>query len=386
VKKISVVTLVLACLGIAAGGYFASEGEPNRSAVHAHEPGGHRTEDERDAQAGRVKVENLKPHRGGIEHTTTQPGTVESFESARLFSKVSGYLKEQDVDIGAIVKKGDVLATIDMPEQEKEVERDEAVVEQAKAHVVQAEAHLKSAAADAQAAEALVGKREADVEQAEFTLGYRQKQHERIKRLVEEKCVEPKFLEEIEEHRDAARAGRSFAKASVVRAQAQATAAKAKIGEAQADVEDAKANVDVANAMLEKNRVFLEYTKIRSPYDGVITFRGFHRGDFINARNQGATTPLLSIGRTDKMRVVLQVPDLDVPFANKGDEATVEIDALPGREFKGTVARVSNSEDVQTRTMRTEVDLLNEENLLRDGMYGKVTIALERASGALSVP
>jgi RND family efflux transporter MFP subunit len=64
----------------------------------------------------------------------------------------------------------------------------------------------------------------------------------------------------------------------------------------------------------------------------------------------------------------------------------VEIDALPGRKFPGKVARVSNSEDPQTKTMRTEVDLKNDDKLLRDGMYGKVTIRLEKASDALSVP
>jgi RND family efflux transporter MFP subunit len=118
----------------------------------------------------------------------------------------------------------------------------------------------------------------------------------------------------------------------------------------------------------------------------VVTSRGFFPGEFINARDQGATTPLLTVDRIDKMRVILQVPDLDVPFINEGDEATVEIDALPGRKFPGKVARVSNSEDPTTRTMRTEVDLENDKKLLRDGMYGKVTVILEKGSDALSVP
>jgi RND family efflux transporter MFP subunit len=378
-------------VGIGAGAYFASESERHAAAVHASERATRRPDSEGDGQASGVRVEIAKPHRGGIERTTTQPGTVMSFQSAKMFSKVSGYLKEQslhgeNVDIGTSVKKGDVLCIIDMPELEKEVQRDEADVQQAQAHIVQAEAHVASTKADAEAAESLIGEREADVEHAQSTLTYRKKQYERIKELVKDKSLEPKLLDEAEDHRDAAKAGLSSAEASVVSAKAQATAARAKIDQAKADLENAKAKLEVAKATLEKDRVFLDYTKIRSPYNGVVTSRGFFPGEFINARDQGGTIPLLTVDRIDQMRVVLQVPDLDVPFVNAGDEATVEIDALPGRKFKGHVARVSNSEDPQTRTMRTEVDLANDKNVLRDGMYGKVTIALEKASDALSVP
>jgi HlyD family secretion protein len=385
VKKLSIVTLVLAAVGAAAGAYLASGNNDSTGHVNASEKR-HQTESVADEPSGDVKVEVVKPHKGGIARTTTQPGTVESFESARMYSKVSGYLKEQHVDIGDEVNKGDVLATIDMPELEKEVQRDEAAVEQAEAHVVQMEAAVESAKADYDAAKALIGEREADVEHAQSTKSYRGKQLERIKNLVAQKAVDAKLQDEEEEHYDAAVAGLSSARASVVSAKAQATAAKAKIDQAQADLEDARAKVDVAEATLQKDAVFLDYAKIRSPYKGVITFRGFHPGDFINARDQGANTPLLTVDSTDKMRVVLQVPDLDVPFVNKGDEADVEIDALPGRKFPGKVARVSNSEDPTTRTMRTEVDLVNDKKVLHDGMYGKVTVLLEKASDALSVP
>jgi HlyD family secretion protein len=386
-KKISLLTVVLVALGAAAGAYFASESGTPTGHVNAQE----RSRKPSDESSNDVKVEVIKPHKGGIERTTTQPGTVESFESARLFSKVSGYLKEQEldgqpVDIGTRVKKGDILAVIDMPELEEEVHRDQAAVKQAKAHVVQMAAAVESAQADFEAAEALIGEREADVEHAESTLSFRSKQLARITKLVAERALDEKLRDEEEEHYDAAKAGLSSANASVTSARASATAAKAKVAQAEADLEDAKAKVAVAEAELSKDRVFLNYTKIVSPYNGVVTFRGYHIGDFINARDQGATIPLLTVDRTDKMRVVLQVPDLDVPFVNKDDDATVEIDALPGRKFPGKVARVSNSEDQTTRTMRTEVDLENNKNLLRDGMYGKVTVILDKAPDGLTVP
>ena len=377
--------------------------DPDRPRTAAN---GERSTSERRAngerrQGGSVRVEVIKPRAGGSEKTTTQPGSVESFERARLFSKVSGYLvkqsievdgRERKIDIGDRVSKGDVLAEIAMPELEKEIERDAAALAQANANVLQMEARVKSAKADHEAAVALIGEREADVESALSMQEYRQKQLKRTTDLVALKGVEERLRDEAEEHYHAAKAALTSTKAAVVSAEAQAHAAEAKIAEADADLTDAKAKVTVAEAVKAKNEVFLEYTKIKAPFDGVITARNFHVGDFINSRDQGATIPLLVVDDTDVMRVVLQVPDLDVPYANPGDDAVVEIDALPGQLFHGKVARMADSEDPQTRTMRTEVDLDNPKDknhpngLLRDGFYGKVTIILEGASDNLTIP
>src|SRR5262245_21679968 len=69
-----------------------------------------------------VVVETVLPTEGGIERVTVQPGTLQAFESAALYTEVSGYLKTQTVDIGSRVQKGQVLATLDVPDLEKLVE------------------------------------------------------------------------------------------------------------------------------------------------------------------------------------------------------------------------------------------------------------------------
>ena len=74
------------------------------------------------AAEGGVQVQVVKPTRGGLEQTVRQPGSVHAFEWAALFAKVSGYLKTQRVDIGDSVKRGEVLAEIDAPELESEVQ------------------------------------------------------------------------------------------------------------------------------------------------------------------------------------------------------------------------------------------------------------------------
>ena len=96
--------------------------------------------------------------------------------------------------------------------------------------------------------------------------------------------------------------------------------------------------------------------------------------------------PMLTIDRTDKMRVVVQIPDRDAPFADPGDEAIIEIVTLPGQKFKAPIARIADSEDAQTRMMRIEIDLPNPTGKLRQGMYGYVTITLEKSANVLALP
>ena len=88
------------------------------------------------------------PGAGGIPRTTVQPGSVHAFESVDLYAMVSGYLKTQDVDIGSRVKKGEVLAEIDVPREAKAVEEAAALLDQARAQADQAEARVKTAEAE----------------------------------------------------------------------------------------------------------------------------------------------------------------------------------------------------------------------------------------------
>jgi RND family efflux transporter MFP subunit len=339
------------------------------------------------AAASAVEVEALHPIVGGLQRTTTQPGSVIPDKSADLFAKVSGYLQEQSVDIGSRVKEGEVLAVIDMPELHKQVARSKAALDQAKAQVVQAEAHVNTAKAEAKAANEMIKLYKASVDSARSMLNFREKVYDRMYKLAKvEKAIDMKLVDEKEEQKHAAEAALLSAQASVLSAEAQASAAEAKIEQAQADLVNAQANVEVADAQLQKDKVLADYTVIRSPYTGIVTIRHFWPGDFVQARDQGAALPLLTVQKTDLMRVKVQVPDAEVPFTDPGDEAVVSIDALPGKTFRGKVSRISGAEDPETRTMRVEIDLENKDGVLRDGMYGKVTISLEQSSQGLAVP
>jgi RND family efflux transporter MFP subunit len=315
-----------------------------------------------------------------LEIKTTQAGSVHAFEHAELFAKVSGYLKVQNVDIGDTVKLGQLLAEIDDPEIHKAVDQARAALDQSKARVKVADAKIRTAEAEREAAEAMTRQAEAEVKTQEYNHEYRTKAYSRVYGLVQRNATDVKLLDESKDQLDSASAAVSVANAAVLSAKATVTAKQANIEQAKADLAEAKSKVEMAQADLEKAEVLASYTRITSPYDGVITLRTYHRGDFVHSAADGPTKPLLSVDRVDLMRVVFPVPDREVRYVNKGDEVWIKINALPGREFQAKVSRFAMSEDPHSRNMRTEADLPNKDGILHQGMYGDVTVILQQAS------
>jgi RND family efflux transporter MFP subunit len=332
-----------------------------------------------------LAVDVIRPQKG-MDYEVEQPGSVHAFESVQLHAKVAGFLKKQNVDIGDRVKKDQVLAVIAVPELDKQLQRNRASLEQARAHVKQMEARVLSARADQKAAEAAVEQADAAYESAKAWVRFRSKQHQRIKDLFDSQSIAERLVDESKERYEASLETERAAKAAIATTSANVVAAAARIKQAEADVAGAESEVKVAQAELEKTQVMLDYATIIAPFDGEICHRNFFPGDFIRSAAEGSSQPLLTIQRTDKLRVVVQVPDTAVPFLDKGDPATVRIDSLPGRKFPAKVSRKAGSEDPNTRLMHVEVDLPNPTGEIGDGMYGKVRILLDRFPNLLSVP
>ena len=339
------------------------------------------------APAG-VPVEVVHPKAGGIERTVTQPGTAETYEGADLYSKVSGFLAEQTVDIGTRVKKGQLLARISVPEYDREVERNAAKLGNARAKVEQAKARVTVAEADARAAQKMIGYARSEVQSRTAARVYHEKQYKRIQELNVQQAVDARVADEKQDQFEASQGAELASRERVGAVEAQAEGAAAKIIQAKADLTEAVSEVAVAQAELDKSRVWQEYELIKAPSDGVVTKRTFLVGDFVRAADGGAGhAPVLAVERTDVFRVVVPVPDRDVPYTDVGDEALVQFDALPGKTYKAVVSRFADAEDPGTRTMRTEVDVPNTDGKLRRGMYGVTTLVLQAgAKNAVRVP
>jgi RND family efflux transporter MFP subunit len=336
----------------------------------------------------RIRVEVVRPQKGGMDRMTVQPCSVHAFEVQRIYAEVSGYLKSQGVDIGSQVHCNEVLAVIEVPELEKQVKRNRAHVEKANARVQVMNARVDSAVADWKASKADVQWAETKVESAKAWSRFRRIQLGRFSSLAKLDSVEKRLKDEYQENYEAARESERAAVAGVAHAEAVVLAMKAKIKQAEADVVEAKAEIDVAQADVEKAQEMLNFATLHSKYDGVVTQRSMYPGDFVRAASAGGAQqePLLTVQRTDKLRVVVQVPARDVPYADAGDQAAIELDDLPGVKFQAPIARTSGSQDPNTRLMRVEIDLDNKDGKIKPGMFGRATILLERAPDRLSLP
>lgn len=360
--------------------YLALDGSSGAALAANASPGGR-------GNGGDVKVDVVKPHQGGLERNRTLPGSVHAYESAELFAKVSGYLSKLTVDIGDRVKSGQLLAEIDSPELHRDVDRGKASVLRSLAQVGQMKARVVAAEANRVAAETSVQRAEANVNRDRAAFEFREKQFHRFKELVLSRSIDERLVDEKEDMKLGAQAALDASIAGLAEAKALVASAVADVERARADQRDAEAEVEVSRASLARSEVMAEYTRITSPYDGVITSRSKHRGDFVRSAGETAVVPLLTVERTDVVRLVMFVPDSEVPFTDPGDETSTQFEALFGHKFPGKISRIAFSEDHKTRTMRTEVDLPNDRGLLRNGMYGRTTIRLEKGNPeALTVP
>jgi RND family efflux transporter MFP subunit len=383
-RVLTIIGLIAITTALVAG-YFlvrdrdAKPDAPRAAAAKASEPG-----------ENLPKVTVVLPKRGGMVRTTNQPGSIRAFEFAPLYAKVSGYVRTLKVDRGTRVQKGQLLMEIYDPELDAAVAQAVAGLEHARAQAILADARVRSAEAMVKVAVANQLEAKATLESSKSQEEYREKQLKRIRELVKSGSIEQRLADEEEDHHLASLAAMHSAEAGIATADAKWIEAQAKLDEAKANVTAAKADVSVGEADLQKARAFLSYTRLESPYDGVVIYRGesVHPGSFIQSAAQGGATadPLLTIARVDVMRTIILVPDRDVPFCDVGDPVTITLDALGGKSFKGKVTRMAESEDIRDRTMRIEVDLPNPDGTLRDGMYGQAVIVLEQGTKDLTVP
>ena len=121
-------------------------------------------------------------------------------------------------------------------------------------------------------------------------------------------------------------------------------------------------------------------TILRSPISGVISARNYDRGDMY-AMGQ----PIFTVQQITPVKILVGVSESDYTRVKRGDKATITVDALPGKEFAGTVIRLYPTMDAATHTFMAEVQVRNEKRELRPGMYARVTLNFG-ATNNIAVP
>jgi multidrug efflux pump subunit AcrA (membrane-fusion protein) len=328
------------------------------------------------AQAADVakRVIVVHPTRQPISRTVTQPAKVFALNEATIYAQVAGYLGSIAVDKGDAVKKGDVLAVIEVPELEAERKQTLAMRRQVQAELKAAQVALDRAESTRLAAEAGLTRAQADtaLQKALF---------ERTKDLRADGVVSVQDLEVAE--------GRfKESQASMTLAQARLKEAEAAKREVESQIDVAAAKIETVSAQIEKIDARLSYSRIRSPLDGIVTHRWVDTGAMIQQATASSTqaSPIVTVAEISRVRVDFQVPEVEFAHVAVGQHVWLRADAYPGRTFEGKVTRFAGALDPSTLTMLTEAEYECPDRALRPGMFGAATIELERRDEALTLP
>jgi len=272
--------------------------------------------------------------------TLILPGNIQAVTEAPVLARASGYVKRRYVDIGDRVKPGQLLAEIEAPELEQQVNQGKAALDQTRAALEQANANLRQSQAQAQLAKVTA---------------------DRWKNLQSKGVVSRQENDTY---------------------QSQAVAAQANVSALEKAVTAAQSNIVAAQANLSRLTQLQGYTSVRAPFAGVITVRNVDVGELVSE----ATTLLFRIAQTDRLRIYVNVPQSDADSVRVGQTAHLLISDLAGHEFLGAVTRTASSLDPATRTLLTEVQVPNSNGLLLPGMYAQVNLTTPRKNPPLLIP
>ena len=269
------------------------------------------------------------------------------YQEINVYAKVSGYIKELHINWGTHVAQGQLLAVLEIPELQQQLELDQASVRRSEQDVARAQEELSRA-------------------ESSYTVA-----HLTYTRLANVQKTRPELVaqEEID-----------VAQGKDLEANAGVSSAKDALAGSQQELLGAKAGLD-------RDKALYSYARITAPFDGVVTEMDAYTGSLLPAgtsSNKGDQA-LCRLSQNDLLRLVIPVPERAVADIHVGDSVAVNVSGL-NRKFDGKIVRFSDQIDPETRTMHTEIDVPNPKYAIVPGMYATVEIPLQTAQNALTVP
>lgn len=312
-------------------------------------------------------------------NTLRLPAHVEPFERANIVAKASGFVSKVHVDIGDDVKQGEVLAELSIPEMQQEKRRMAALVEQAKAAIRQAGAQLASAKAKVTSSGSQLTATHAKLSIHQAEIAFARSELSRITTLVNSRAINSLIQDEKQRRLESAQASLASAEADVKSSESNILVAQANEQQAEADLSFAESQLKVAEADFAHTEALMDYATIRAPFDGKIAQRGIDTGDFVMSAADAKGDPLFTLNRTDRFRIVFDVPESSANLIQLGQRVELRVDSMNDQVFVGELKRTTGQLDSRTRTLRAEAEVEAETGKLKPGMYGMVTINAERS-------
>src|SRR5580692_12231127 len=289
----------------------------------------------------------VKVARRDLSNTLEIASEFEPLQEIEVYAKVSGYIKKLYVDWGTHVKQGQLLAELEIPELQQQLQQDEASARRSDQDLSRAREELNRA-------------------QSAYTVA-----HLTYSRLAGVQKVRPELV----------------AQEEVDAAQGKDLEADAGVSSAKDAVSAAEQGLLAAKAALGKDQALFGYSRITAPFDGVVTQIYAYTGALLPAgtsSNKGDLA-LCQLSQNNVLRLVIPLPERAVTDVHVGDTVDTKVSGAKDA-FTGKIVRLSGQIETQTRTMHTEVQVPNPNYLLVPGMYASVKIPLRSASQALSIP
>jgi multidrug efflux pump subunit AcrA (membrane-fusion protein) len=285
------------------------------------------------------------------QRATTQsdlelPGTTTGLVEAPIYARASGYISKRLVDIGDRVKAGQLMAVIDAPDLDQQVDQARSNLRQSESVVGQTQAQLNLARITWDRWNVLVqrgvlSKQEGDTQHANYLV-------------------------------------------------------------AEANVKAAQSTVLANRAALDRLLHLQSYERVTAPFAGMVTARNIDVGSLISASGgglgsgvSGAALPptgnsqggeMFRVAQIDRLRLFVTVPEVYAPYITVGEEVNCYFDAVRPTRFEGKVTRTANAVDPTTRTLLTEVQVPNPDGRLLPGMFTRAVFAHLRAEPPIIVP
>lgn len=159
------------------------------------------------------------------------------------------------------------------------------------------------------------------------------------------------------------------------------------------DLELAKARMLADSALMNSEQANFRaqevnrgYLTVTAPFDGVITERNIHPGALVGPDTKVDDKPMLMLEQENKLRLMLEVPEIYSAQLSEQSVITFEVNAIPGEHFQGVIARQAGTLNDKYRSEAVEIDVQNTKRLLKAGMYTEVMLPLKGSAQALLVP
>jgi RND family efflux transporter MFP subunit len=284
---------------------------------------------------------------GDISRVLALAGQFQPYQVVDVHPKVSGYMRQINVDIGDVVHEGQTLAVLEVPELKAQVEQTAFEQKQSQEEITRAQQQINGAEAMHDAL------------------------HAESERLKQAAATRPGLI----------------AQQELDDAQAKDLSSQADVDEAIAALAAAQQHAEAARADNERVQALENYTNVVAPISGVVIWRYADTGALIqggtNSNNQDL--PIVRLSQSSLLRLRVPVPEDDVPFVHDGDTLNVRVDAL-NRNLTGKVVRFTRDVNFETRTMETEIDVDNKDLSIAPGMYADTLLELEDHKNVVTIP